>query len=251
MKTIGHFLGGAALFMAATAACAEPISFDKLSGANFDVWYRVDPGYSASLDGNTLSFTLRNFEIATNSFSGGPNVESTVFIVAHDGKAVKSAYGQSFQGGYDISPGILNREGLQVNVYSNFWSAAFDGEYVEFIDQLSNKGNYINVRANADWRQGVIDSAGLGVLDAYQESYGRNDGQSYRQFGFDMYAALYAYTDVGGAGVRGWLDEIRFDFETVGVAAETPGEVPEPAGIALFAVGAAAFAARRRKAAAH
>lgn len=252
MKAISKFLCGAAMFIAATAASATPTSsVTKLAGAGFDIFFEDNnPKYSASLDGTSLTFTLNNFSIATASFSGGPEFMSSMFLVAHEGKAIKSAYGIDFKGGYRLGQGPGS---LQVVVSSSVFDAdvAEERDYALYHDQVSNLGRYMNISSQYEYRYGALSMAEFDQSLDYKEAYNSDDGKHYDQLAFEMNSQLYAQTGNGGPPVEGWMDEIRFDFQIVDLDIDTPADVPEPAGIALFAIGAAGFAARRRKATLH
>lgn len=241
MKAFYQFAATAVIALTSVAAYAAPIGYSKLEGSKFDVYYAASSAYTASLAGNTLQIAPHSLDVAVSWAGGGLNdLNSTLFIVAHDGVSLKSDVKQRFNGFYGLNPNSnFALESVKFSITSSLYASDYASDVFDYGSSFgagyqtyrawgSDYPYFDVVDSNAPWFQG--------------DSSSHNDGSDYTQFALAFYATVYADSP-SGLGSYARMDNIFFSFETI----ETAADVPEPTSLALLGIGALALMRRRSR----
>ena len=251
MKTFTRLLAGAALFASAAASYAAPL-YNKLSGTDFDLYYESSAFYTPTLTGNALGLVFNSLNAAIDQdFELGMSPATTMFLVAHDGKLLKSDYSQQFSGSMAMGPQNFGRGSLSFGLFSNLYSGTFDGESISLEDSLAGATTYVSFHAQNYFYYQPIDSANFEQLGTYFERGHWDNGQEYKRMALDLTAQLHMSGASPNSPIMGQLDRAAFTFQAIddpssGNPAD-PADVPEPASLALMALGVAALTHRRRR----
>lgn len=244
MKTLHKILAGSALLFTSLGVQAG-VAYTKVSGTGFDVYYSSLGNYAVSVHGTKLALRLSGVEADVLGYSDARSQSGVLFVVAHGGKTVKSDFSQRFSGGlfFDGSPSVnndvLSYQANSLIVKSDVATYTYDQQTrYAFKDDLYHVGSP-GYTVNDGFDSLALPS--LPDMSVVAVRSGENVGTSYNQFALLFNARVHAQA-FESAAVRGSVEEIVYSFQTVDASAD----VPEPASLALFALGGVALAYRRR-----